>query len=52
MHDAFGMRGVERVSDLNPEIENLFELQRRSRDALPQCRPSRYSMAKNGRPSA
>ncbi len=36
MHDALGMRGVQRIGDLDRDLQQLIGLQRFSGDALPQ----------------
>ena len=37
MHDALRVRGVERVGDLDADVDNLLDLERAGRDAIVQC---------------
>ena len=36
MHDALGVRGAQRIGDLDSQVEQFIDVQRLSRDALPQ----------------
>ena len=51
MDDIRGMGGVSRVSDLDPEPQHRLESEWTGGESVLQRRPSRYSMAMNGRPS-
>ena len=37
MYDAFAVRGIERVGDLDPEVENFVDRQWPLRHELKQC---------------
>ena len=49
--DALRMRGVERVGDLDAQIEHRFDLQRLARDAVPQRLPLQKLHRDEGLPS-
>jgi len=36
MHDALGMGGLERVGELNPDVEDVYDFQRPSADSIAQ----------------
>ena len=51
MDDAFGVGRVERVGDLNADLQKLRHIERLSADAVLQRAAFSSSIAMNGRPS-
>jgi hypothetical protein len=37
MNDSFGVRGVQCISDVNPEAQQFLDFDRLARDLLPEC---------------
>src|SRR5437868_5830554 len=50
MDDASGMSGIERVRDLDAEIEHRFDLQRFAVDGVPECLPLQQFHSDEGSP--
>ena len=51
MDDACSVRGIQRVRDLGPDIEQRVKGERPGGELVLQRPPSRYSIVMNDRPS-
>jgi hypothetical protein len=47
MDDALGMSSIQSISNLNAQVQNLFDLQRLAVDPVQVCLPRRACVAGN-----